>query len=150
MTALGIAILTPSTPLSPGSVAEFAAQAPRLGAPVSVSGYSYEDKLARPRVITLGAVEDLHGLNGEAGLTRLTLAALPGDAGGPVLDGFGAVLGMLLPADTDAGPAIAAGVAFAASAAALSAALSAQGITPAPATRPPNRPPTPWPPRRAA
>ena len=129
---LGIAILTPSSPLSPGAVAGFAAITPRLGAPVSVSGYSYEEKLSAP-VVTLGAIEELHGLNGETGLTRLTLAALPGDAGGPVLDAAGSVLGMLLPADAGAARQLPQGVAFAASAAALSSVLSAQGILPAPA-----------------
>ena len=127
--ALGIAILTPARPLSPGSVAEFAGASPRLGAPVSLSGYSYEEKLPAP-VVTLGTVEELRGLNGETGLTRLTLAALPGDAGGPVLDDFGAVLGMLLPAGSDPTRQLPQGVSFAASAPALSAALVAGGIIP--------------------
>ena len=125
---LGIAVLTPASPLSPGAVAEFATATPRLGAPVSLSGYSYEDKLSAP-VLTLGAVEEVKGLNGEAGLTRLTLAALPGDAGGPVLDASGAVLGMLLPADAKAARQLPDGVAFAASAPALAAALTARGLT---------------------
>jgi S1-C subfamily serine protease len=129
-TALGYAVLTPASPLSPGAVAEFTTASPRLGAPVSLSGYSYEDKLSAP-VVTRGAIEELRGLNGEAGLTRLTLAALPGDAGGPVLDAYGAVLGMLLPADPKAIRQLPDGVAFAASAAALSASLSAKGIIPA-------------------
>ena len=126
---LGIAVLTPASPLSPGSVAEFAADAPRLGAPVALSGYSYEDRLMAP-VVTLGTVEAVTGLNGEPGLTRLTLAALPGDAGGPVLDASGAVLGMLLPADLTAAKQLPDGVAFAASAASLTAALTARGLTP--------------------
>ena len=127
--ALGIAVLTPASPLSPGAVAEFAVAAPRLGAPVSLSGYSYEDKLMAP-VVTLGTVEEVKGLNGEPGLTRLSLAALPGDAGGPVLDASGAVLGMLLPPDAKATRQLPDGVAFAASAATLTAALTAKGLTP--------------------
>ncbi len=39
-------------------------------------------------------------MQGEETLDRLALAALPGDAGGPVFDTGGEVLGMLLPAAT--------------------------------------------------
>ena len=138
--ATGLALLTPASQLSPGAVAGFATTPPRLGARVSLSGYSYEDKLSAP-VVTLGAVEELTGLNDEPGLTRLTLAALPGDAGGPVLDDMGAVLGMLLPADPKAARQLPDGVVFAANAETLSAALSAQGIIPTAA--PPGAPPTP-------
>ena len=131
--ALGIAVLTPAKPLAPGAVAEFASAAPRLGAPVSLSGYSYEDKLMAP-VLTLGTVEEVKGLNGEPGLTRLSVASLPGDAGGPVLDAGGAVLGMLLPVDPKAARQLPDGVAFAANAPALAAALTARGVTPIAAT----------------
>jgi hypothetical protein len=48
-----------------------------------------------------------------------------------VLDAYGAVLGMLLPADPKATRQLPDGVAFAASAAALSASLTAKGIIPA-------------------
>ncbi len=127
--ALGIAVLTPVTALAPLSVATFAATSPRPGAKVALSGYSYEDRLPAP-VMTLGAMEDTKGLNGESGLTRLTLSALPGDAGGPVLDAQGAVLGMLLPTDPKAPKQLPEGVAFAASSSALNAALMAIGLVP--------------------
>ena len=127
--ASGIAILTPQSPISPQYVAAFASALPRPGAAVSLSGYSYEDKLPAP-VLTLGVVEEVKGLNGETGLTRLSLAALPGDTGGPVLDQSGAVLGMLLPADPKAAKLLPAGVAFAASAQAITAALTTQGLMP--------------------
>ena len=130
---LGIAVLTPNAPLAPRAVAGFASQSPRPGARVSLSGYSYEDKLPAP-VLTLGALEDTKGLNGEPGLTRLTLTALPGDAGGPVLDNSGAVIGMLLPGDPAAPRQLPDGVAFAASSAVLSATLTARGMSPTPAT----------------
>ena len=131
--ALGIAVLTPNTPLAPTSVARFATQSPRLGSRVSLSGYSYEDKLPSP-VLTLGTMEETQGLNGEPGLTRLTLSALPGDAGGPVLDASGAVIGLLLPADSTAARQLPDGVAFAASALAVTTALTAQGLEPISAT----------------
>ena len=127
--ALGIAFLTPETPLAPKAYASFATST-NPGANVALSGYSYEDKLPAP-AMTRGVLEDTKGLNDEPDLTRLTLIALPGDAGGPVLDQGGNVLGMLLPPDSTAAQQLPHGVAFAASASALTAALTAQGVTPA-------------------
>ena len=126
--AAGIALLTPDKPLSPRAVAAFASTPPRLGTKVSVAGYSYEDKLPAP-VVSLGTIEDQTGLNGEPGLTRLSISTLPGDTGGPVLADSGAVLGMLLPASADATQQLPKGVAFAASADALTALLTAHGMT---------------------
>lgn len=121
--ALGIAVLTPDVVLAPQVVAQFASVAPGVGAPVAVSGYSYEDRLPAP-VLTRGTLEEGQGLNGEAGLARLSLQALPGDAGGPVLDDSGAVVGMLLPSGAMSGKELPPDVAFAASAAALVEALT--------------------------
>jgi hypothetical protein len=45
--------------------------------------------------LTSGTVTDDRGLNGETTLLRLTLPAMSGDAGGPVLSAGGTVLGML-------------------------------------------------------
>lgn len=122
-TKSGIAVLTPVAALSPKAVANFANAAPEAGAAVAVSGYSYQDRLSAP-VLTRGTLEEAQGLNGEAGLSRLSIQALPGDAGGPVLDASGAVVGMLLPADAKAAKQLPAGVAFAASASALTQLLS--------------------------
>ena len=132
--SLGIALLTPVTPMAPRAVASFAPQG-RTGAKVALSGYSYEDKLPAP-VITPGLLEDTTGLNGETNLTRLSLSALPGDIGGPVLDPAGGVLGMLLPPGETSGKQLPDGVAFAASANALMAALVAQGLSPAQSNSP--------------
>ena len=121
--ALGIAVLTPDVALSPKVVASFASAAPGVGAAVAVSGYSYEDRLPAP-VLTRGTLEEAKGLNGEAGLSRLSLQALPGDAGGPVLDASGAVMGMLLPSGAGSTKELPPGVAFAVSAAALTEALT--------------------------
>lgn len=120
--ASGLAVLTPLVPLAPASFAAFVAEAPKVGAPISVSGYSYGGRLPAP-VMTRGTLEEGSGLNGEAGLVRLSVQALPGDAGGPVLDASGAVVGMLLPADASAAKQLPAGVAFAATASALARVL---------------------------
>jgi peptidoglycan hydrolase-like protein with peptidoglycan-binding domain len=94
--ALGIAVLSPSEPLVPLAFAQFAPQAPGLGVAVRLSGFSFQDTLNRP-ILTDGRLSDLRGLNGEAEFRTLTVAAREGDAGGPVFDGNGAVIGMLLP-----------------------------------------------------
>lgn len=120
--ASGLAVLTPAVPLAPASFAAFVAEPPKVGAPVSVSGYSYGGRLPAP-VMTRGTLEEGAGLNGETGLVRLSLQAMPGDAGGPVLDASGAVVGMLLPSDAGAAKQMPEGVAFAATAAALTQVL---------------------------
>ena len=125
--ASGLALLTPKSALAPRAVAGFATASPRLGSEISVPGYAYEDRLPAP-VITFGTLEDVTGLNGEAGLNRLALQSLPGDAGGAVLDGQGAVLGMLLPAGPQGGKQMPAGVAFALSASEITRLLTPTGI----------------------
>ncbi|MFN3281094.1 MAG: serine protease [Tabrizicola sp.] len=128
--ASGLAVLTPNAALSPRAVAGFATASARPGSEIAVPGYSYEDRLPAP-VITFGTFEDATGLDGETALSRLTLQSLPGDAGGPVLDSSGSVLGMLLPARPQGGKLMPAGVAFALSAAEISRLLGPTGITPA-------------------
>ena len=123
---LGTALLTPAVPLSPMAVARFAPALPRIGAEVAVAGYSYEDVLPAP-VLTFGAIEDVTGLNGEAGLRRIAAPVLPGDAGGPVLDAAGQVIGLLLPTETGARK-LPQGVAFAAAADGLLAFLTGAGV----------------------
>lgn len=130
--ALGIAVLTPATALAPPAFASFQTGADLLGAKIAVSGYSYEDRLSAP-ILTFGTLQDNKGLNGDSGVKRLALTALPGDAGGPVLDGTGALLGMLQTRKTDAGQVLPDDVAFAASGAAITARLAQDGIAVLPA-----------------
>ncbi len=98
--ASGIAILRSTVPLSPARVATMRSAAPRLQSEIAVSGFSYEGILGAP-TLTFGRLSDVKGLAGETELKRLALNALPGDAGGPVFDDTGTVLGMLLPAPKD-------------------------------------------------
>ena len=125
----GLALLVPSAPLAPAAVAEFQLSPDRIGAEVSVAGYSYEDRLPAP-VLTFGTLEESTGLSGEDGVKRLALSALPGDAGGPVVDAAGGVMGLLLPPDAAADPAreLPPGVSFAASSTAVAAFLKGAGI----------------------
>lgn len=92
----GIALLRPKAKLAPQSVALFSAAAPRLQSEIAVAGFPYEGVLGAASV-TYGKLADLRGLNGEANINRLALTAQAGDAGGPVMDASGNVLGMLLP-----------------------------------------------------
>lgn len=132
--ATGLALLTPTKPLAPRHVAAFETGALRIGTEVALAGYSYEDALPSP-TLTYGAVEDTKGLADEAGVARLSMESLPGDAGGPVVDGTGAVLGMLMPAAAIGSRVLPAEVSFAADAASIQAMLTAAGVTPKTAAR---------------
>ncbi len=95
-TDLGVAVLRPTQTLAPISVAELNPSKPRIQSNVAVSGFSYEGALGAP-TLTFGQIADIRGLDGEEGVKRLDLSALPGDAGGPVFDDSGNVVGMLMP-----------------------------------------------------
>ena len=92
---LGVALLRPTQALVPISVAQLGTAEPRISSEVAVSGYSYEGALGAP-TLTFGKVSDVRGLNGEDAMSRLDLEAQAGDAGGPVLDENGSVVGILL------------------------------------------------------
>lgn len=132
--ASGLALVTPASPLSPRKVAAFQTAPERLGIEIMVAGYSYEDRLPAP-VMTFGTLEDLTGLNGETGIKRLSIQALPGDTGGPVLDATGAVIGVLLPDGGPDGKLLPPGTFFAASTAEIARVMRDAGLAPAEATR---------------
>jgi peptidoglycan hydrolase-like protein with peptidoglycan-binding domain len=125
--ASGLAVLRPHRPLAPAAFATFQQAPERVGAEIAVAGYSFEDALPAP-AMTFGRIEALQGLSGEPGLKRLALTALPGDAGGPVVDGTGTVVGMLLPHDGTAARQLPEGVAFAVPSATIAAVLGAKGL----------------------
>jgi peptidoglycan hydrolase-like protein with peptidoglycan-binding domain len=125
---LGLAVLRPDTPLSPLGVAAFQTGVPRLRAEIAVSGYPYGGVLSRP-ALTFGQLADIHGLQGEEDIKRLDLVAQEGDAGGPVFDNAGAVLGMLLPRPAAGTVVLPPEVRFAADSDAIIAALAPLGIT---------------------
>ncbi len=125
--ALGIAVLRPDTAIAPIGVAAFQSGVPRLQAQVAVAGYPYGGLLSAPSM-TFGTLADVRGLNGEPEVRRLAIAARDGDAGGPVFDAAGAVLGMLLPRNGDAGQILPGDVSFSVNAAAVMASLDGAGI----------------------
>ena len=132
---LGIALLKPEHALAPRAVAKFEGPAPAVGDAAAVAGFSYGGVLNAP-VMTYGTVEGLTGLQGERDQRRLALKALPGDAGGPVFDQGGTVIGMLLPrSDDQNGKQLPGNVRFVRDGSALSDALKAAGISPAVSSR---------------
>ncbi|WP_113911024.1 trypsin-like peptidase domain-containing protein [Roseovarius dicentrarchi] len=126
---LGVSVLRPRGAVAPIGVAALSQSAPRIQSEVTLAGYSYGGVLGAPS-LTFGTVSDIRGLNGEEGINRLALAPLDGDAGGPVLDSGGAVLGMLLPRG-DGARTLPGDVAFAAGSGALARVLADAGMTPA-------------------
>ncbi|MEJ8560210.1 serine protease [Yoonia sp. GPGPB17] len=93
---LGVAVLRPISPLAPIEVATFQSDTPRLKDPVAVAGYPFNGVLTAP-TLTFGTLEDIRDLQGDDRLKRLSVPAQASNAGGPVMDASGAVLGMLLP-----------------------------------------------------
>ncbi len=124
--ALGLALLRPVQSLAPLAIASLAASEPRLQSDIAVAGYSFGGVLAAPS-LTYGTFADVKGLDGDARVQRLEVASEPGDAGGPVFDGAGAVMGMLLDREENARQ-LPGNVAFAADAHVLAAFLQANGL----------------------
>jgi S1-C subfamily serine protease len=99
--ALGVAVVTPDVPFSPSDFAQFSVAAVAPGTQVISAGYSYGARLPAP-VMTYGQFEEAMGLDSQTDIARLSINALPGDFGGPVMDRMGQTLGMLI-APTDKG-----------------------------------------------
>lgn len=127
--ALGLAILRPLASLVPLSVAKLAASEPRLQSEVAVAGYSFGGALTAPSV-TFGTFADVKGLDGDTRVQRLEVASEDGDAGGPVFDASGAVMGLLKPR-ADGARQLPDDVALATDAVVLAEFLTANGFTPA-------------------
>lgn len=125
--ALGVAVLRPVDTLAPMSVARFSKLTPKLQSDVVAAGFSFEGVLGAPS-LTFGTLSDLKGLRGETELKRLSLIPLPGDAGGPVFDTGGGVMGMLLPR-AQSGQQLPADVNLVADATAIRNVLDAAGLS---------------------
>ena len=93
---LEVAILEPENTLRPISHAGTNDIGRSRGSRVTVSGYSYGGELGYPTA-TRGAWIGNDVVTGNPDLRLIEAPVLPGDAGGPVLDDSGNVLGMLRP-----------------------------------------------------
>lgn len=125
---LGVAVLRPKEAIAPMSVATFRESTPRRRSEIAVAGFSFEGLLGAP-TMTYGTVQELKGLRGESDLSRLALAALPGDAGGPVFDISGSVVGMLRARPATGATQLPNNVSLTADAQAIQALLTASGLT---------------------
>lgn len=126
--ALGLAVLRPDVALAPLGVATFQTGIPRLQTSVAVAGFPYGGVLVTPS-LTFGRLADMRGLNGEETIKRLALTAQSGDAGGPVFDNAGSVLGMLLPRNESSGQVLPQDVSFSVDSDEILASLNTAGIT---------------------
>jgi hypothetical protein len=79
--------------------------------------------------MAFGTLADLQGINGEDTVQRLDVATEMSEAGGPVLDSTGTVLGMVLPG-MSSGRALPEGVTLALRADKLGEVLAAAGVAP--------------------
>ena len=93
---LEVAILEPKNPLRPISHAGTDDIGRSRGSGITVSGYSYGGELGFPTA-TRGAWIGNDIVSGNPDLRLIEAPVLPGDAGGPVMDDAGVVLGMLRP-----------------------------------------------------
>lgn len=126
-TSRGVALLKPKAALAPLAIASFAARPARLQSEVAVAGYSFGGVLSSPSM-SFGTLADIRGLQGEENVSRLALRSREGDAGGPVLDRTGAVIGMITTAP-EGGPVLPDDVTFALSSASVVEASTDAGIT---------------------
>lgn len=124
---LGVALLTPRARLAPLAVARFAGATPRLGSEIAVAGYSFGGILGAP-TLSFGSLEDIRSLEGDERRDRISIRVEDGDAGGPVLDEAGRVLGLLLPRDNGSARSLPEDVNMTADSAALLAFLDGAGI----------------------
>ncbi|WP_170063362.1 serine protease [Albidovulum inexpectatum] len=90
----GLALLHPLDPIAPRAIARLGNAAE--GAEIVVAGFAYGDALDQA-TIALGRVARMSGLGGEPELDQLDLATRPQEAGAPVIDMAGGVIGMVLP-----------------------------------------------------
>jgi hypothetical protein len=127
---LGLALLEPSVGLAPIGYARLQTGMPRLQSEVAVAGFPFGGVLTAP-TLTFGTLADLRGLRGEEGLARLALAAEDGEAGGPVFDATGSVMGVLLARSSDDSRQLPPDVNFAVDAVVLATFLSENGVSPA-------------------
>ncbi|MDI3336287.1 serine protease [Defluviimonas aestuarii] len=123
--ATGLAVLKPRTSLAPRAQANLSSG--RVNSEIAVAGFSYQDALDTA-VMSFGTLADTRGLGGEEQLTRLSVRTLDGDAGGPVLDATGAVVGMLLPRDKDGSRVLPEDVGLALDGTTIRAALAGAGL----------------------
>lgn len=87
--------LVPSDGLAGTPAASFAASPARLNSDVTVVGYPLNGLLGGLNV-TRGAVASLKGMGGDATRMQISAPVQPLNSGGPVLDAYGSVVGVVV------------------------------------------------------
>lgn len=127
--ARGLAVIRPTAATRPLGAAIFSDRTPRIGAEIAVSGYSFGGRLGAPS-LTFGTFAEPKGLNAETDLHRLAVSLSPSDAGGPVIDSSGTVVGLVLPREVQNGRVLPEDVQLIAAPARMTAFLSELDIEP--------------------
>lgn len=129
--AMNLAFLRPERVMAPGAVAALAPEdaLPARAAPIAVAGFSWPGTLPAA-ILTKGEVTAERDAAGEPTLATALAPVQPGDIGGPVLTGAGAVAGLLLPVPQDAQRIYPPDFAPYRLSPALAAFLSGAGVTP--------------------
>ncbi len=125
--AMNVAVLSPTQSLAPTTFAGFPQTPARIRSDVAVAGFPYEGALGAAS-LNFGTLADLSGLNGEPMIARLAMDIEPSEAGAPVLDSAGTVIGMVLPEPTT-GRALPEGVSFALRGDQMNGILADAGVT---------------------
>jgi len=92
---LGLAVLKPKSAYTPKSFALFSGEAPEMGTEITVAGFSFPDVMEEA-TLNYGTLTSTSGMRGNPENIRVSAFLEAGDAGGPVLDDRGAVIGMEL------------------------------------------------------
>ena len=82
------------TPNGSGQFVALRGRGPKLGEAVSAGGYPLGGLLGAGLKITTGVVSGLSGPGGDRGLFQISASIQPGNSGGPVIDGSGALIGV--------------------------------------------------------
>jgi len=101
-------------------------RADRLRAEVAAAGFPYEGALGAAS-LNFGTLSALTGLDGDSRVARIDMAVEEAEAGAPLLDMNGSVVGMLIPAP-QTGRTLPPGTAFALRGDAMAAALAEAGV----------------------
>jgi serine protease Do len=83
------------TDMSSQSIASFRFR-PRLGEAVATYGFPYSSLLSSSGNFTLGNVTSLSGIKDDSRFIQISTPVQPGNSGGPLLDAFGNVVGIVV------------------------------------------------------
>ena len=89
-----LAILTPVTPSIAGNFLSFAAKPARLNSDITVAGFPFQGILSGLN-ITRGSISSMEGIV-DATQMQISAPVQPGNSGGPILDRYGRVVGIVV------------------------------------------------------